>query len=121
MLDRQHVVRQELLADQPGVRADSVPGIGGDHVPGQRVPLVQAAQQRRELRDFVRFGPMRVSAITAVSSCSAAASRYGTRPSGPAAPRTGLPSTATPGSQPGAAAGNVTGPAAARQARNCPA
>ena len=67
------------------------------------------------------FAPMRVSAITAVSSCSAAASRYGTCPPVPAAPRTALPSTAMPGSQPGAATGKTAGPAAARAARYAPA
>ena len=54
-LDGEHVVRQEFLADEPGVGPDGVAGVGGDDVPGQAVVLVQAAQQRRELRDLVRL------------------------------------------------------------------
>ena len=45
---------ERLLADEPGVRFDGVAGVGGDHVPGQGVVAVQAAQQRREFRDLVR-------------------------------------------------------------------
>ena len=37
LLDGEHVVREELLADERGVGADGVPGVGGDDVPGQRV------------------------------------------------------------------------------------
>lgn len=48
---------EELLADEPGVRLDGVAGVGGDDVPGQQVVLVQAAQQRRELRHLVRLRP----------------------------------------------------------------
>ena len=64
---------------------------------------------------------MRRSAITVPVPWAAAASRYGTCPSGPTAPRTALPSAAMAGSQPGPAAGKVTGPGCARRARNAPA
>ena len=49
-------MRQELFADERGVGADGMPGVGSDDVPGQAVVPVQVAQQRRELRDFVRLG-----------------------------------------------------------------
>jgi hypothetical protein len=56
-LDREHVVRQQLLADQRRVGLDGVPGIGGDDVPGQRVVPVQVPEQRREPRHLVGLGP----------------------------------------------------------------
>jgi hypothetical protein len=37
MLDGHDVVRQELFADDDGVRADGVQGVEGDDVPGQAV------------------------------------------------------------------------------------
>ena len=67
------------------------------------------------------FGPISRSASTRPLPWVTAASRYGMRPSSPAAPRTALPSTAIAGSQPGPARGNVTGPGCARRARYAPA
>ena len=44
-------VGEEFLADEDGVGADGVPGVHGQHPPGE----VQAAQQRLELRDLICF------------------------------------------------------------------
>ncbi len=67
------------------------------------------------------LGPISRSASTIPVPWVTAASRYGIRPSCPAAPRTALPSTAMAGSQPGPATGQATGPGSARSARYAPA
>ena len=58
LLDRHHVVRQQLLGDHAGVRAHGVPGVHREHAPADAAdPGREAAQQRRELRHLVGLGP----------------------------------------------------------------
>ena len=71
LLDGHHVMRQQLLADHDGVRADGVEGIQGDDMPGQRVVLVQLPQQRRQFGDLVG---LRATAKAAGPGCAPRAS-----------------------------------------------
>ena len=56
LLDRHHVVRVQVLDNEDRVRADGMPGIGGDHPTGQVLDLGQVAQQGLELGDLVALG-----------------------------------------------------------------
>jgi hypothetical protein len=100
------------------VGGDGVLGAGGDDVPGQRVVAVQFCQQRREFGDLVGLGADRPLGQHEAGAVGGGGQQVrDITPSGPAAPRTALPSTAMAGSQPGLATGKVTGSPAARRAR----